>query len=660
MKIVEINCPSCGGRLRLENAQSRLVTCEYCGNQFWLDDEKVQNITNYNIYPREPIRVYPNASNEDKDYSMLMGWIAVAAGAVVFLIVLAVLFAGSMRASRRSDFLPDIDSPYDDDYGSYGEVVNEVEEISAGSHLYEAMLEEIFEKNTGVSQEELNRITYLRIATSSEADYVWYSFDDPYGDSPDIRCLVFPIMEWETSDIQNFKGLVRLELDSRLPEGMYLKELKALKGISVRGTEISDIAKIVSDPGQITELGVARIESMERIAEFANVEKLYIQDLPEVNLKQLVSLKKLKELVLEDTCNSDSIISLDEDKVRVKDYSAISVMKGLEVLSLESDIIRDVGFLKDLPLLRSLTLKETAVISLESLAELPKLESLCLIGNREVQDFGPVGQITSLTELTIDKMTSQTDPDLSGLTDLERLDISGFMSVSSLRGLTGIKDLSIHNCNVDGADALSTLTGVERLTFYSVWNSAAYYLNTLSFLDGMTNLKCADFNGNRDGTGWIGYDYFVQVTGDVSSVFNHAGLEELYLDNGIFEIRFDKIQENPSLRVLSMKGMSLHENYYVQSYGGMTDVWYDDVVFCEHLDFLQKFPNLEELYLDSNELTDLEFARELKNLSRLSVQDNYITDLSPLMQLEQLTYLNITDNAVGELKGIDKDVEIIQ
>ena len=82
MKIVEINCPSCGGRLRLENAQSRLVTCEYCGNQFWLDDEKVQNITNYNIYPREPIRVYPNASNKDKDYSMLMGWIAVAAGAV--------------------------------------------------------------------------------------------------------------------------------------------------------------------------------------------------------------------------------------------------------------------------------------------------------------------------------------------------------------------------------------------------------------------------------------------------------------------------------------------------------------------------------------------------------------------------------------------------
>lgn len=660
MKIVEINCPSCGARLGLENAESRMVTCEYCGNQFLLDDGKVQHITDYNRYPREPIRVYPSASNKDKDYSMLIGWVAVAAGAVIFLIILAVLFSGTMSGSREVEFLPDIDSPYDEDYGGYESAAGEVEGISSGSAMYEAMLEEIFQKNTGVSEEELKRIKYLKMETSSEGNYVWYSFDDPYGDSPDIRCIVFSGMAWEASDIRNFTGLVRLELDTRLPENMDLHGLKELKGISVRGTELSDIAQMVADPGQITELGVARIESMEGIAGFANVEKLYIQDMPDVNLKQLVTLKKLKELSLEDTCDSDSIISLEEDAVRVKDYSAISVMKGLEVLSLESDLIRDVGFLKDLPVLRSLTLKDTAVISLEPLTELPALRSLYLTGNQEVQDFGPVGQIGGLTELTIDKMTSQTDPSLSGLTDLEKLDISGFMSVSSLRGLTGIKDLAIHNCNVDGADALSTLTGVERLTFYSVWNSAAYYIDTLSFLDGMTNLKYADFNGNRDGTGWIGYDYFVQVTGDVSSVFNHAGLEELYLDNGEFEIRFDKIQENPSLRVLSMRGMSLHENYYVESYGGMTDVWYDDVVFGQHLDFLQKFPNLEELYLDSNELTDLEFARELKNLSRLSVQDNYITDLSPLMQSEKLTYLNITDNAVGELKGMDKDVEIIQ
>ena len=54
-------------------------------------------------------------------------------------------------------------------------------------------------------------------------------------------------------------------------------------------------------------------------------------------------------------------------------------------------------------------------------------------------------------------MTSQPDPDLSPLTGLE---IKGFMAISSARGLRGLKELSIHSCNVDGADALSSLTGV--------------------------------------------------------------------------------------------------------------------------------------------------------------------------------------------------------
>lgn len=80
-------------------------------------------------------------------------------------------------------------------------------------------------------------------------------------------------------------------------------------------------------------------------------------------------------------------------------------------------------------------------------------------------------------------MTSQPDPDLSPLTGLEKLEIKGFMAISSVRGLRGLKELSIHSCNVDGADALSSLTGVERLTFYSVWNSQGN-LRNLDFLKG--------------------------------------------------------------------------------------------------------------------------------------------------------------------------------
>ena len=102
-------------------------------------------------------------------------------------------------------------------------------------------------------------------------------------------------------------------------------------------------------------------------------------------------LKRLNYLSLKDTVDSDSIISTDKDKIRVKDYSAISVMSGLKSLYLNSDIIKDIGFIKGLPALEDLTLEDTAVISLASLSEMPALRSLTLLGNNKVQDFGPVG-----------------------------------------------------------------------------------------------------------------------------------------------------------------------------------------------------------------------------------------------------------------------------
>lgn len=658
MKIVEVNCPSCGARLNPESARSGLITCEYCGNQFLLDQETARNVTNYNIYNNSPIRVYQNPAERDKENRSMIVAVAVAIGALILLLLLTVTVNIVSSPSRSSYSQPSAYAGSFSDYDYDVEVQTEADTAS-DSELYLAMTEEMFGKSTGITPEELAKVKYLKVVISGEGDQVWYSFDDPYAGEWEIRTVFFPALEWDDRNICNFTGLVRLDISDGLYHDVDLSGLTHLQGLITDGMELSEIADMVADPEQITELGLEHIDSIEGIASFANLERLAVENLPDTNLKQLVALKNLKELSLVDTVRSDSII-VSDDEIRVKDYSAISVMTGLESLSVSSDIIKDLGFLKGLPNLTTLSVEDSSVIGLEPLAELTELRSLCLVDNNEIKDYGPVGRMTWLTELTIDKLTSQTDPDLSELTGLEKLDICGFMSVSSLRGLTGIRELSIHGCNVDGADALSTLTGVERLTFYSVWNSSSYHIKSIQFLDGMTSLKYVDLNGNLDGSGWIGYDYGLDVYGDVSSVFNHQGLEELYLNDSTFEINFDRINENPSLRVLAMNGMELHKNYYVESYNGMTDVWYDDVDFSEHLDFLAKFPNLEELYLESNELTDLEFTKNLKNLSRLSVRDNYITDLSPLIQAEHLKYLNISENPAGELKGIDGDVEIVR
>lgn len=659
MKMVEIKCPSCGGKLKVEDSQTKLITCEYCGSQFLLDDEKVQHITNYNIY-----QTTPSGKDQGNGAKIALGAGLACAGVLLAAFILSSGSGSSSGPRTAPPSIPAYTRPAGY-VGKEGEAEEEVREgetaPKADSPLFHAMTWEMFQKEPSeISPEDLAGVRYLKVETSLETDRVWYSFDDPYSEKePVVQTASFGAMDWEPQDAAAFTGLVKLDLGSGLSRVRTLKGLKELKGITAGNVEISGIKDMLGDPAQITELQLKGITSMEGIASFENLERLTVRDYPDTNLKQLVPLKRLNNLSLEDTVDSDSIISTDKDKIRVKDYSAISVMSGLKSLYLNSDIIKDIGFIKGLPALEDLTLEDTAVISLASLSEMPALRSLTLLGNNKVQDFGPVGTATGLTSLSIDKMTSQPDPDLSSLSGLEKLDIKGFMSISSVRGLSGLKELSIHNCNVDQADALSSLTGVERLTFYSVWNSQGN-LRSLDFLKGMTGLKYADFTGNLDGTGWSGYNYLVEVYGDVSSIFNHQGLEELYLDNGKFEINFDKIKENPGLRVLSLRNMELHKNYYVESYGGMTSVWYDDVKLGEHMDILSRFPNLEELYLDSNELTDLNFAAGLKNLKRLGLKDNYITDLSPLKQAEFLEYLDIRDNPVGEVGDVGNGVEILQ
>lgn len=648
LDITKCSCPACGGRLVLADPYTGLVVCGYCGNRYLVNGEQLYNVTYTDISQGRPVMVQEKGDERDK-----RGWYVgfFLAAVLMFILLTVFLFVPVIRTFQMK-----LSAPVSGPAVEKAEAAQETEEAFSQSRLMEAMLEEMF--GTGaVTAEKLDQVTYLSMEPSGDSTYIQYSFGDPAEDSPEIYSAVLPEREWDGRDLGAFTGLVRLEMSYDLFCEGDLSGLTNLREIVTSGAELSSLAELVADPGQIRELDLRKVKSVDGISMFTGLERLTIENMPAEDVKQLVSLESLKQLSLVDNISSDSIFV--EEAVRVVDYTAISRMTALESLYIRSDILKEISFLSGLPRLTSLELEDTVIISLEPLKSIQGLQCLHLSGNDRLKDYSPVSELSGLQDLQIYKQTSDPDPDISTLKELKKLEISGFMSVSSLSGLTNLQELSIHDCNVEGAQALSTLTGVERLTFYSVWESYGR-LRNLDFLDGMTGLKYMDFCDDSEDEEWMSVIPQLQVYGDISSVFNHPGLEELYLNHGMYEINFDRIVENPTLRVLRLEHQELHENFYVESYGGMSSIWYDDVELNDHLDFLGKFPNLEELYLTGNGLTDLEFVSSLESLTRLDVSDNAITDLAPLMQANALIWLDIRDNPAKGAEKLDAAVEIIQ
>lgn len=652
MKFVDLKCPNCGGKLIPVEGNSRIVICEYCGSQYVLEDDRV---INYHVHQH---MMPENSGYRTADSSANRSGILAAVGILMGLVLL--FGVGIYTAGRDKTASSDIHMP---SYSTAPDFSGAGEEEGAErsySPFYYALAEGIYNKPAdSVSEEEQKRLRYISITTGRDVFSVDYSFEDPYGNQePDIHHLELKPEDWNTDDLAAFPGLAKVELSYSWADGEVLGKLKDLKGLSCYKASPGELAQWL-DPGQLIELRLDGPENLEGLSAFENLETLSLEDVEAPDIRQLAAMKKLCSLkIVEDEPDSDPFSNSSPSRT-LTDYSAISVLTGLKQLELESSSVREVSFLKSLGELRALSLSDTEAISLEPVGELSRLSSLCVRDNSSVQDYGFISRLAELKSLTIDKDTSQPDPDLSGLGQLEELDASGFMSVASIGKLGSLKTLSLHGCNIDEIQALSSLSGLESLTCYSVWTYAKP-LRNVSFLDGMTSLKYLDFCGNKKKGSWGGYGNKMEIYGDISNVFNHSGLEELYLNECMFGLDFDRLGDNPSLKVLQMKEVSIKKNIWVESYSGMTDVWYDDVSMDENIRFLTHYPGLRELYLDGNQLTDIRFAAELKSLERLGINNNYVTDLGPLNQAESLKYLDVRQNPINNSMDDGDSVEIIR
>ncbi len=405
--------------------------------------------------------------------------------------------------------------------------------------------------------------------------------------------------------LYRFSNLKRLDVNTVIDE----EDIKGLplESISAYFMNPAEAADMLENPGTVRELGFnAGVESLDGIEAFKNLETLYVEYSELDNIDMLIHVGHLKNLTL---MNDESLT----------DFAVLGKLQDLEKLHLEADGLRTIKFISNLKHLDTLKIEWTKVNALYGLEECKELRSLSITACMELKELSVVSELINLQELSLEIPYGCPEPELDHLTELRKLTLDGFEDCSFIENLTNLTELNLNACDLPEGIDPSKLTSLKKLS----------YTHNL-----MNEIKIADVEAFQTLE-------FLNIQGascyeDISGIFRMPNLKELDISNMYCEIDFDAVVGNSTLEILHMNGVNLIENAWFEHVDGMTSGGWDDVALEEHIDFLKMFPELRELYLSEDGLTNLNFATGMTSLEILDISENYITDLKPLAGLPSL------------------------
>ena len=246
--------------------------------------------------------------------------------------------------------------------------------------------------------------------------------------------------------------------------------------VSVGGGEACISGEDLSFLAPLTNLTYLRLEidglkTFEGLENLTNLTNLMLGgDFYITDLSPMAPLTKLRDVYLGHGGNSFGL----------EDFTAFSGMTELESLTIDAD-----------------------AKSLAGLENLTSLRELHLYGSRAYTDASPLAGLTNLEVLEISGSVDGIGPlDTSGmerLTNLWTLSLFGDMtSFEFLRSLKNLQTLEIYNWSpgTESVPSLAPLGDLSNLTSLTVYCSAL--LDDLSFFRGLTNLRSAAINLDRD------------------------------------------------------------------------------------------------------------------------------------------------------------------
>lgn len=611
MKITELKCTACSGTLKITPENPHMAVCEYCHTRYVIEDDGIHKIhTSVD-------------SVQEKKHSCFQGMIL-----LLFVFFFFIGIGSFFRAITNNREKGVVSSNLEAGI-SAAETTKKEDEPFTG--VFAMMAENVLGKPAKeLTEGDLSRFQWLEMNYGMDTISVGYSFDNPYEDeSAVLSWISFPRddVQEELPQISRFKGVKKLNvagyLDPEILDGL------SLVGLGCYAESPADIAGYSGASG-LKELDIkSGINKFDGLNQFSALESLTLNGNNLTDIKELVSLKSLKSLTL-DNCDD------------VKDFSVLSVMPLLEKLSVDSDGLRDIDFLSSLTNLKSFSVSDGQMLQVNELVKMTGLEKLSIVDCDEIKDFSGIEELSQLKELSLEIPYDCPRPSLKNLTNLNKLYISGADNVDFLQNMKLLESLELDNCEINQKEVFSGLLRLKKLEC----SHASGDLSDWGFINQIPSLEYLDLSG-------------VSTYGDISSLFGISTLQELYLNGMECEINFDKVGPNETLRKLEMDGIKLYKNVSITGGGGIYYVDYDDVALDANLNFLTKFPGLKTLSLADNTLTDISFASQLNQLEEFNINENYITDLKPLAGLSKLKNVFCTDNPIDNYRVLNENVMII-
>ncbi|MHC4645166.1 MAG: leucine-rich repeat domain-containing protein [Planctomycetota bacterium] len=142
-------------------------------------------------------------------------------------------------------------------------------------------------------------------------------------------------------------------------------------------------------------------------------------------------------------------------------------------------------------------------------------------------------------------------------------------------------------------------------------------------------------DGEMNGSDLVGVRFIV-FDARSSQIEDLRGLEHC---TDLIELRLadNRIQDvSPLMGLKNLTDLSLGRNKIADS----------------NLMALAALTNLERLYLDDNQISDMTGLASLRKLSRLQIMNNHLTDISPLSHLSEMTSLWLNGNRIADLSPL--------